>query len=125
MILMIPNTDKYEAGAMPSPELVAKMTAFNQELMDAGVMITGEGLQSSAKGARLSFSSGKATVTDGPFVDAKEVLGGFWMVEVGSKQEAIDWFSRCPAEEGNIIEIRQVFEMCDFPIEVQEAAAVR
>ncbi|HKH01058.1 MAG TPA: YciI family protein [Bradyrhizobium sp.] len=124
MMLMIPKG--YEAaapGTMPPADAVAAMMKYNQELKDAGVLITLEGLHPPSMGARISFSAGKPVVTDGPFAEAKEVLGGFWMIEVKSREEAIGWATRCPASGNEIIEIRQVQEMSDFPADVQAAAA--
>jgi hypothetical protein len=123
MMLMIPKGyEKAEAGAMPSAEMVAKMTKYNQALTKAGVLIALDGLHPASKGARVSFSGGKPRVTDGPFTEAKELLGGYWMIQVKSKQEAVEWASRCPAQDGDVIEVRQVQEMSDFPPEVQKAA---
>jgi hypothetical protein len=98
------------------------MTMYNDELVKSGAMLAGDGLHPISKGARVEFPGGKATVTDGPFTEAKEVVGGYWLIEVKSKEEAVEWASRCPAEDGNIIEVRQVYEMSDFPADVQEAA---
>jgi len=123
MMLMIPKGyEKAEAGAMPSEEMVAKMTKYNQALTKAGVLIALDGLHPASNGARVSFSGGKPRVTDGPFTEAKELLGGYWMIQVKSKQEAVEWASRCPAQDGDVIEVRQVQEMSDFPPEVQKAA---
>jgi hypothetical protein len=123
MMLMIPKGyEKAEAGAMPSAEMVAKMTKYNQALTKAGVLIALDGLHPASKGARVSFSGGKPRVTDGPFTEAKELLGGYWMIQAKSKQEAVEWASRCPAQDGDVIEVRQVQEMSDFPPEVQKAA---
>ena len=105
------------------PERVAAMMRYNEALKDAGVLITLDGLHPPSMGARVSFPHGKPVVTDGPFTESKEVLGGYWMIEVASRQEAIDWAKKCPASENEIIEIRQVQEMSDFPPDVQEAAA--
>jgi len=102
---------------MPSQEMLESMGKFNEELVKAGVMLAGEGLQASSKGARISFKQGKPTVTDGPFTEAKELIAGFWMIQVRSKQEAIEWMKRCPPPMGNgagELEIRQVFEASDF-----------
>jgi hypothetical protein len=124
MLLMIPKG--YEAaapGAMPDPEAVAAMTKYNQSMQEAGVLLALEGLHPPSMGARVSFSGGKPRVTPGPFPEAKEVLGGHGMIQVGSKQEAIDWAARCPASGDEVIEVRQVQELADFPTEVQEAAA--
>jgi hypothetical protein len=124
MLLMIPGG--YEAappGTVPPAEAVEKMMRFNEELKNAGVLITLDGLHPPSMGARVSFKGGKPVVTDGPFTEAKEVIGGYWMIEVGSKQEAIAWATRCPASGDEVIEIRQVQDMADFPADVQEAAA--
>jgi hypothetical protein len=124
MMLMIPRG--YEAaapGTMPPADAVAAMMKYNEALKEAGVLITLEGLHPPSMGARVSFDGGKPLVTDGPFIEAKEVIGGYWMIEVGSKQEAIEWASKCPASSNEIIELRQVQEMADFPADVQEAAA--
>ena len=99
------------------------MMKYNQALKDAGVLITLDGLHPPSMGARVSFATGKPLVTDGPFAEAKEVLGGYWMIDVASREEAIAWASKCPASENEIIEIRQVQEMSDFSEEVQQAAA--
>ena len=124
MMLMIPKGYETAApGTMPAAEAVAAMMKYNKALKEAGVLITLEGLHPPSMGARVSFSAGKPVVTDGPFAEAKEVLGGFWMIEVKSREEAIDWAKRCPASSNEIIEIRQVQEMSDFPADVQEAAA--
>ena len=106
-----------EAGVMPSTELLTAMGKFNEEMVKAGVMLAGEGLQASSKGARIRFNQGKPIVTDGPFSEAKELIAGFWIIQVKSKQEAIEWMKRCPPPMGNgagELEIRQVFEASDF-----------
>ena len=124
MMLMIPRGYEDAApGTMPDPEAVAKMMEYNHALQKAGVLIALDGLRPPSEGARVSFAGRKPTVTDGPFAEAKEVLGGYWMIRVGSKQEAIDWARRCPASDNEVIEIRQVQEMEDFPADVQAAAA--
>ena len=107
-----------EAGALPSKEILAAMGKFNEEMVKAGVMLAGEGLHPTSKGARIKFSGTKRSVTDGPFAETKELLAGFWMLEVKSKQEAIDWVSRAPFGDGVEIEVRQVFEASDFPAEI-------
>ena len=117
MMLMYPGP-KAEAGVMPDDKLIAAMMAYNKELADAGALLALDGLQPTAKGARIRFAGGKASVTEGPFPDAREVLGGYWMIQVNSKDEAIAWARRCPAPEGEMIEIRQVFEAADFGPEV-------
>ena len=99
------------------------MGKFNDELAKAGTIIDLDGLEPIEKGARVSFAKGKATVTDGPFIEAKEVIGGYWLIELNSKQEAVEWAQRCPAADGDVIEIRPIFELPDFPSEGQQAAA--
>ena len=123
MMLMIPLG--YEAaapGTVPPAEHVAAMMKYNEALKEAGVLLSLDGLHPPSAGARVSFKSGKPTVTDGPSAESKEVLGGYWMIQVDSRQEAIEWASRCPALDNEIIEVRQVFEMTDFPPDVQKAA---
>src|SRR6202158_2636424 len=124
MMLMIPRGYETAApGAMPPAEAVAAMMKYNEALKEAGVLITLDGLHPPSMGARGSFEGGKPAVTDGPFAESKEVLGGYWMIDVKSREEAIAWAKRCPASSNEIIEIRQVQEMSDFPAGVQEAAA--
>ena len=124
MMLMIPKGyEQAMPGTMPDAKAVAAMMKYNQELQKAGVLLSLEGLHPPSAGARVSFAGGKPKVTDGPFAEAKEVVGGFWMIQVNSKQEAIDWATRCPGSENEVIEIRQVQEMADFTPEIQEAAA--
>ena len=124
MMLMIPEGyEKAAQGFTPDAQSVANMMAYNESLQKAGVLLSLEGLRPPSMGARISFSGGKPTVVQGPFPGARETLGGYWMIEVGSKQEAIEWASRCPAADGDVIEVRQVFEMADFPPEVQAALA--
>lgn len=124
MMLMIPKGYEQAApGTMPDAEGVAAMMKYNESLQQAGVLLALDGLHPPSMGARVSFSGGKPTVTDGPFSEAKEVLGGYWMIEVGSREEAIEWASRCPASDNEVIEVRQVQEFSDFPADVQEAAA--
>jgi hypothetical protein len=124
MMLMIPKGYETAApGTMPDAKAVAAMMRYNQDLKDAGVLITLDGLHPPSMGARVSFADGKPLVTDGPFPEAKDVLGGYWMIDVASRDEAIAWAKRCPASSDEIIEIRQVQEMADFPADVQEAAA--
>jgi hypothetical protein len=119
MILLKANKDT-EAGVMPSQELLAAMGKYNEELVKAGVMLAGEGLQPTSKGARVKFSGKTRTVTEGPFPDLDGVIAGFWMFQVKSRQEAIDWVKRCPNPTGDEaeIEIRQVFEAEDFGAEL-------
>ena len=124
MMLMIPKGyESAEPGAMPDAAAVSAMMKYNEDLQKAGVLLALDGLHPPSMGARVSFAGGKPLVTDGPFAEAKEVLGGYWMIEVASKAEAIAWAKRCPASENEVIEIRQVQEMSDFPEDVQEAAA--
>jgi len=124
MMLMIPvGYETAPPDVQLDPERVAAMMKYNKDLKDAGVLITLDGLHPPSTGARVSFASGKPVVTDGPFTEAKEVLGGYWMIDVRSREEAIAWAKRCPASNNEIIEIRQVQEMSDFSPEVQQAAA--
>jgi hypothetical protein len=125
MMLMIPRGG-YETvapDAMPSAEAVAAMMKYNEALKEAGVLITLDGLHPPSTSARVSFEGGTPLVTDGPFIESKEVIGGYWMIDVKSREEAIAWAKRCPASSHEIIEIRQVHEMSDFPPDVQAAAA--
>ncbi len=112
MVLVKANKES-EADVLPTREMLEEMGRFNEEMVKAGVMLEGEGLQASSKGARIKFGGGKPTVTDGPFAETKELVAGFWIIQVKSKEEAIEWMSRAPFEDGEI-EIRQVFEAEDF-----------
>jgi len=124
MMLMIPlGYETAPPDVQLDPERVAAMMRYNEALKDAGVLITLDGLHPPSTGARVSFATGKPIVTDGPFAEAKEVLGGYWMIEVASRAEAIAWAKRCPASPNEIIEVRQVQEISDFPPDVQAAAA--
>ncbi|MDR5837994.1 YciI family protein [Caballeronia sp. LZ034LL] len=124
MMLMIPRGYESAApGTMPSAEAVTAMMKYNEELQKAGVLLALDGLHPPSMGARVSFAGGKPRVTDGPFAEAKEVLGGYWMLQVKSRDEAIEWAKRCPAGDNETIEIRQVMEMEDCPPDVQQAAA--
>lgn len=124
MMLMIPlGYETAPPDVQLDPERVAAMMRYNEALKDAGVLITLDGLHPPSMGARVSFATGEPIVTDGPFAEAKEVLGGYWMIEVASREEAISWAKKCPASANEVIEIRQVQEMADFPPEVQAAAA--
>jgi hypothetical protein len=124
MMLMIPKGYETAApGTVPDAKAVEAMMKYNEALQKAGVLLALDGLHPPSMGARVSFSGGKPRVTDGPFAETKEVLGGYWMIQVKSKQEAIEWAKRCPASDNEVIEIRQVQEMEDFPADVQEAAA--
>jgi hypothetical protein len=124
MMLMIPKGyEKAAPDAMPSAKMIAAMTKYNESLQKAGVLLALDGLFPPSTGVRVSFSGGKPKVTDGPFAEAKEVVGGYWMIQVKSKAEAVEWASRCPAGDNEVIEVRQVQEFADFPADVQEAAA--
>ena len=124
MMLMIPKGYETAApGAMPDAKAVAAMMKYNESLQKAGVLLALDGLHPPSMGARVSFSGGKPKVTDGPFSEAKEVLGGYWMIQVKSKEEAIEWAKRCPGSDTDVVEVRQVHEMADFPPDVQKAAA--
>ncbi|HKB75214.1 MAG TPA: YciI family protein [Myxococcales bacterium] len=112
MVIVKANKDS-EAGVLPDAKILAEMGKFNEELVKAGVMLAGEGLQPSAKGARVRFSKGKKTVIDGPFAETKELVAGFWLWQVKSREEAIEWLKRAPFEDTEV-EIRQVFETADF-----------
>jgi hypothetical protein len=123
MMLMIPKGyEKAAPGAMPDAKAVAAMMKYNESLQKAGVLLALDGLQPPSMGARISFSAGKAQVTDGPFVETKETLGGYWMIQVNSKKEAVEWASRCPASDNDVIEVRQLQEFSDFPADVKKAA---
>ena len=115
MLLNIPKSHhKTDAEAPPTAEAIAEMTKYNESLTKAGVLLALDGLYPQASSTRLTFSAKKAHVKDGPFAEAKEAVGGYWMIQVKSKEEAVQWVSRCPAGEGDTIEVRQVFEMTDF-----------
>jgi hypothetical protein len=124
MMLMIPKGYENAApGTMPDAKAVEAMMKYNESLQKAGVLLALDGLHPPSMGARVSFSGGKPKVTDGPFTEAKEVIGGYWMIEVKSREEAIEWASRCPGGDNEVIEVRQVQEFSDFTPDVQEAAA--
>lgn len=121
MMLMIPKGyENAKPGTMPDAQAVAAMMKYNESLQKAGVLLALDGLHPPSMGSRISFSSGKPKVTDGPFAEAKEVLGGYWMIQVKSKEEAVEWASRCPASDNEVIELRQVQEISDFPADIQE-----
>lgn len=124
MMLMIPKGYENAApGAMPDAKAVEAMMKYNESLQQAGVLLTLDGLHPPSMGARITFAGGQPKVADGPFPEATEALGGYWMIDVKSKQEAVEWASRCPASDNEIIEVRQVQEFSDFPEDVQLAAA--
>lgn len=127
MMLMIPRVYQGANGKDPGPDFapsaedVAVMDKYNEELAKAGALIALDGLHPLAKGARVSFSAGKPKVTDGPYTESKEILGGYWMIKATSKEEAVEWARKVPAQDGDVIEVRQVFEMSDFPEAVRKA----
>ncbi len=124
MMLMIPGGYESAApGTMPPADRVAAMMKYNESLQQAGVLLALDGLHPPSMGARVRFKGGKPSVSDGPFAEAKEVLGGYWMIDVRSRDEAIAWASRCPASNDETIEVRQVQEMGDFPAEMQKDMA--
>jgi hypothetical protein len=123
MMLVIPKGyESAEPGTMPDPGAVEAMMAYNAELQKAGVLLGLDGLHPPSMGARVSFKGGTPTVTDGPFAEAREVVGGYWLIDVSSKEEAIEWAKRCPMSDNEVIEVRQVQEFDDFPPDVQAAA---
>ena len=126
MMLMIPEVYSKPASPdfRPDPEAIIQMQKYNDALAKAGVLLSLDGLQPPSVGARVSFAGGKPKVIDGPFAEAKEVLGGYWMIDVKSKEEAVEWARRCPAAPGDVIEIRKVFEVADFSPEAQKAAGL-
>ncbi len=126
MLLMIPKGyEKAAPGTMPDPKAVAAMMKYNESLEKAGVLLGLDGLHPPSMGARVSFSGGRPLVTDGPFIETREVIGGYWVIQVNSMAEAVQWASRCPASDNEVIEVRQVQEFADFSPEVQEAAKSR
>ncbi len=123
MMVVIPKGyETAAADAAPGAEAVAKMMEYNKNLQKAGVLLGFDGLLPPSTGARVSYTDGKATVTDGPFAEAKEVIGGYWILQVRSREEAIEWAKRAPMANKEIIEVRQICERCDFPADVQKAA---
>ena len=113
-MVIVKASAESESGVMPTTEMLSEMGKFNEQLVKAGIMLAGEGLQPSSKGARIKFAGGKPTVTDGPFAETKELVAGFWLIQAKSKEEAIEWMSRAPFDGGNEIELRQIFEVEDF-----------
>jgi hypothetical protein len=123
MMVVVPKGyETAAADAVPSAEAVAKMMEYNKSLQKAGVLLGLDGLLPPSTGARVSYTDGKATVTDGPFAEAKEAIGGYWIIQVRSREEAIEWARRAPMGNNEIIEVRQIQEMGDFPADVQKAA---
>ena len=112
MMVMKPNID--DEHWKPNAEAIASMSKYNEQLSQAGVLLALDGLQPPSKGARVAFSGGKPTVTDGPFTESKELIGGYWLIQAKSKEEAVEWATRCPAADGDVIEVRQVYELSDF-----------
>jgi hypothetical protein len=124
MLLMIPRGYETAApGTMPDPAGVETMMKYNDSLQKAGILLAAEGLHPPSMGARITFEGRKPRILDGPFAETKEVLGGFWIIQVKSKEEAIEWASRCPAAENETIEVRQIQEFADFPAEIQAVVA--
>ena len=124
MMLVIPKGyEKAQPNEAPAADAVAKMMKYNEDLANAGILLSLDGLKPPSAGARVSFAGGKPKVTDGPFAEAKECVGGYWMIQVKSKEEAIEWAKRAPMGDNEIIEVRQVQEMEDFPADVRAAAA--
>ena len=121
-MMIVKATKDSEAGAMPSSDLLREMGDYNEQLVKAGVMLSGEGLHSSSEGARIRFSGGKKSVIDGPFPETKELIAGFWIIQVKSKEEAVEWALRCPAPHGpgqdTELELRRIFETEEFPSDV-------
>jgi hypothetical protein len=113
-MVLVPGSPETEAGAMPTTEMLEAMTRYNEELVTAGVMLAGEGLHPTSKGARVRFDGAERTVVDGPFTEAREIVAGFWVWECASREEAIEWLKRAPFDEGTEIELRQIFEAEDF-----------
>ena len=124
MIIVKANADS-EAGVMPTSEQIAAMGRFNEELISAGVLLAGEGLQSSAKGKRVALKGGKFEVKDGPFAETKELVAGFWIIDVKDEAEALAWVKRIPYDEGDEYELRKVFEASDFPADLVTEDALR
>ena len=113
-MILVKASKESEAGVLPDEKLLTEMTKFNEELVRAGVMLAGEGLHPSSKGVRVRFDGSKPSVTDGPFSETKELVAGYWLWQVRSKEEAIEWLKRAPFKQGEVVEIRQVFEAADF-----------
>jgi len=123
-MIIVKATPETEAGIMPSSELIAAMGKYNEDLIKAGVLLAGEGLHPSASGARVKRENGRIVVTDGPFSEAKELIAGFWLIQVKSRDEALEWMKRIPFQEGEEMELRQVFEVSDFAVDPVSAEAL-
>jgi len=123
MLLPCPPEPLERLTAVPNKEIVTAMRKYNDEMKKAGIFLLGEGLHATSKGFRIKVKDGKRHVTDGPFTETKEVIAGFWLIQVKSKEEALEWARRCPLPENGLIEVRQVFENADFPPELQKAKA--
>jgi hypothetical protein len=119
-MVLVPASKESEAGILPDEKILADMDKFNEEMMKAGVLLAAEGLKDSSKGARIEFSGGTTRVIDGPFTESKELIAGFWLIQVKSKEEAIEWMKRAPFGGGAVLEIRQVFEEDDFRSELTQ-----
>ena len=117
VMVIVKATKDSEAGVMPSDQLLAEMGTYNEELVKAGIMLDGSGLRPSSAGARVQFAGTKRTVVDGPFTETKELISGFWIIDVKSTEEALEWVKRIPFEEGDEYELRKVFEASDFPVD--------
>ena len=116
-MIIVKATPDSEAGVMPTSEQIAEMGRYNETLIDAGILLGGEGVQASSKGARVKFQGGNITVTDGPFAETKELLSGFWLIQVKDKAEALEWCKRIPFRNGEEVELRQVFDTADFAVD--------
>ena len=126
MLLVLPKVyEKADANFVPPAELIAKMGKFNKSMSDAGVLLSMDGLHPPAKATRIAFGADKPRLIDGPFTESKELIGGYWIIQVRSKDEAVEWARRAPMLDGDIIEVRQVQEMADFPADVQAAAGIK
>jgi hypothetical protein len=119
-MMLVKSDANTEVGILPDEKILSEMGRFNEEMIKAGVMLAGEGLQPSSKGTRVAYSGEKRAVTDGPFAEAKELIAGYWLIQVKSKDEAVEWAKRAPFRDGEV-EIRQVFELEDFPVDPDEA----
>src|SRR5215472_9052851 len=123
MLLPAPPVPLEKLTAAPNKEIVLAMRKYNEEMKNAGVLLSAEGLHATSKGFRIRATGGKKIVTDGPFMEAKEVIAGFWIIQVNSREEALEWAKRCPLPEHGLMEIRQIFENADFPPDLQKKKA--